>query len=135
MISKLYNLNKSKQEQNITLKQKLLHKLKNINDKINEIEESLNKVGVEKFGAIGDFKLLAIHKETMKHDIIKLNYEKNSLNKQIQKYDTIINNYEKEIEKYSYLINEQKKQKLLKQIKYDEQIASEYMQSKYIKNM
>ena len=135
MITKLYNLNKSKQEQNIILKQKLLIQIKEINDKIISIDESLIKTSVEKFGAIGDFKLLAMHKNTMKYDKEKLIYQKNSLNQQINKYDIIIKNYEKEIEKFSYLISEEKKQKIKKMIKYDEEIASEYMQAKYIKNM
>ena len=135
MITKLYNLNKSKQEQNIILKQKLLSNLKIIEEKIISIDESLSKDSVEKFGAIGDFKLLAIHKNTMKYDKNKLINKKNNLNRQINKYDIIIKNYEKEIEKYSYLINEQKKQKMKKLVKYDEEIASEYMQAKYIKNM
>lgn len=135
MISKLYKLNKSKQEQNISLKEKILMQIKITDEKIKQIDESLVKTGVEKFGAIGDFKLLAIHKNTMKYDKQKLIRQINNLNTQKDKYDKIISEYEKEMEKYSYILNEEKKIKIKKLNKYDEEVAQEYMLSKYIRDM
>ena len=135
MILKLYNLNKLKLEQNISLKQQLKVKLHSIDLEINSIIHALNSTGVDKFGAIRDFKLLAIHKNTLKHDMKILNMEKDNVNNDISKYDKIIVQYQKEMEKYDYLVKEEKKEKRKKLEKYDEDIASEYIQARYIKNM
>jgi len=135
MILKLYNLNKLKLEQNISLKQRLKVKLHEIDLEIDSIVTSLNTTGVERYGAISDFKLLAMHKNKLKHDISLLNLEKDKVNKDILKYDKIIVQYQKEMEKYDYLVKEEKKLKRKKLEKYDEDIASEYIQARYIKNM
>jgi len=135
MISKLYNLNKLKLEQNIMLKQKIKNQISILQNELDSIDAALNTTGVEKFGAIGDFKLLAIHKNTLKYEREKLVSNKNKLNAEMQKYDIIIVSYQKEMEKYDYLLKEEKKAKMKLLEKYDEEIASEYMQAKFIKNM
>jgi len=135
MISKLYNLNKLKLEQNIMLKQKIKNQISILQNELDSIDAALNTTGVEKFGAIGDFKLLAIHKNTLKYEREKLVSNKNKLNEEMQKYDIIIVSYQKEMEKYDYLLKEEKKAKMKLLEKYDEEIASEYMQAKFIKNM
>jgi len=135
MISKLYNLNKTKLEQNVMLKQKIKNQVNILENELDSINNTLNTTGVEKFGAIGDFKLLAIHKSTLKYEKEKLISNKNKLNQEIQKYDIIIISYQKEMEKYDYLLKEEKKEQLKLLEKYDEEIASEYMQAKFIKNL
>jgi len=135
MILKLFNLNKSKLEQNVILKQKTKNKINDINEKIKEIQNELNTCGVDKYGAISDFKLLAMHKDTLKYNKIDLISKINTLKQDLKKYDIIIMNYQKEIEKYKYILNEEKKLKIKKIEKYEENIANEYVQSQYIKNM
>ena len=135
MILKLFNLNKSKLEQNVILKQKTKNKINDINEKIKEIQNELNTCGVDKYGAISDFKLLAMHKDTLKYNKIDLISKINTLKQDLKKYDIIIMNYQKEIEKYKYILNEEKKLKMKKIEKYEENIANEYVQSQYIKNM
>ncbi len=135
MTEKLLQLNKLKLNQNISLKLQKQKHLSDVEKSLISIDESINTTGVEKFGAIGDFKLLAIHKNALKHDKEKLISKKNILIEEVKKYDIIIMSFQKEIEKYDYLIKEDKKLKIKKLIKYDEDIASEYMQSKFIKNM
>jgi len=135
MISKLYNLNKLKINQNISLKQQIKAKIHNIDLEIKDITNSLNTTSVEKYGAIRDFKLLSIHKDTLKHKIKLFNMEKQKCNNDIIKYDAIITKYQKELEKYDYLLKEEKKQKLIDEQKYEEEIASEYVQARFIRNM
>ena len=135
MILKLYNLNKLRLEQNISLKQQLKGKLHNVDTEIESITNTLNSVGVERFGAIGDFKLLAIHKNTLKHEMTILHSQKITIQNEIFGYDKIIIQFQKEMEKYDYLIKEEKKKKLKELEKYDEDIASEYIQARFIKNM
>jgi len=135
MILKLYNLNKLKLNQNISLKQQIKAKIHNINLEIDDVTNSLNTTSVEKYGAIRDFRLLSIHKDTLKHKIKLFNMEKQKYNNDIIKYDAIIVKYQKELEKYDYLLKEEKKQKLIDERKYEEEIANEYIQSKFIRNM
>ena len=135
MISKLYNLNKLKINQNISLKQQIKAKIHNINLEIKDITNRLNTTSVEKHGAIRDFKLLSIHKDTLKYKIKLFNMEKQKYNNNIIKYDGIITEYQKELEKYDYLLKEEKKQKLIDEQKYEEEIASEYVQARFIRNM
>jgi hypothetical protein len=61
--------------------------------------------------------------------------EKQKLSSDIAKYDKLIMKYQKELEKYDYLLKEEKKEKFKKEIKQEEEIASEYIQAKFIKNM
>jgi chromosome segregation ATPase len=135
MISKLYDLNKLKLNQNISKKQQIKSKIHKIDLEVEDISNTLNTASVEKYGAISDFRLLSIHKDTLKHKIKLFNMEKQKLNNDLLKYDKEIMKYQKELEKYDYLLKEQKKEKFKKEIKQEEEIASEYIQAKFIKNM
>jgi chromosome segregation ATPase len=115
-------------------KQQIVNKVNEIENQLESINESLLKMSVNKFGAIGDFKMLAIHKNSMKYEKEKLIIKKNSLSQEVLKYDKIISDFQKEIEKYSYLLKQEKKQKLKDLEKYDENIAQEYIQAKFIVN-
>jgi chromosome segregation ATPase len=131
MILKLYNLNKSQLEQNLMKKQQVVNQIHNLNSKIDELNDSILKMSVNKLGAIGDFKLLAIHKNTMNYEKEKLKVRKITLQNEMNKIDNIINNFQKEIEKYSYLLKKEKKEKIKELEKYDENIAFEYIQSQF----
>lgn len=131
MINKLYKLKQTQLEQQLMLKQQLVAKVFGIDEKIDKIRLDLSTVGVERFGAIGDFKILAIHKNSMKYQKGMLEQEKNLLLNEIKSYDNIIIEFHKEVEKYSYLVKESLKQKIKDEQKNDEMIASEYVLSKY----
>ena len=131
MINKLYKLKQSQLEQQLMLKQQLSSKIFDIDNKMAQIQLELSTVGVEKFGAIGDFKILAIHKNSMRYKKNTLTQEKRLLSNEIKKYEKIIIEHHKEVEKYSYLVKEALKQKIKDEQKQDEMIASEYVLSKY----
>jgi hypothetical protein len=132
MILKLYNLSKLQLNQNIIKQNIIKSKINEIDKKIDDLETQLSRVSVEKYGAIGDFKLLALHKNTLRYEKSILCSHKNILNKDLIKYDKIIIKYQKDIEKYRYLLSEEEKQKTKKIQIYEESIANEYVQSKYI---
>jgi hypothetical protein len=135
MINKLYKLKQTQLNQQYMLKQQLLSKIFDIDTKIQDIQLNISSVGVEKFGAIGDFKILAIHKNSMKYEKYKLEQEKNNLQSEITKFDNIIIEYQKEVEKYKYLVKEALKDKIKEDIKQEEMIASEFVLSKYANKM
>jgi len=131
MINKLYKLKQSQLDQQYMLKQKLISQIANIDEKFNEIQKSINEITVDRFGAISDFTILAIHKETMKYEQQKLNMKKFQLQQEIQKYDKIIVHYQKEVEKYGYLLQQEKKAKLQAELKYEEAVRDDFVQAQY----
>ena len=133
MVQKLYKLKKSQLDQQFMLKQRLLNKINNLESKIKSINYDLASTGVQKYGAIGDFRVLAIHKESMKYEKSNLFKQKSQIEIKVKEYDNIIIKYQQEVEKYSYLLTQQKKVKIKEEQKYDEMVASEYVQSKYNK--
>ena len=135
MIQKLYKLKQSQLDQKLMLKQQLEAKKFDIDKNINDIDNSLSTMGVQKFGAIGDFKILAIHKNSMKYKKSILQQDKKMMENEINRYNNIIIEHQKEVEKYNYLVKEQIKLKLKEQRKQEEMIASEYVLSKYSNKM
>ena len=133
MISKLYKLKKTQLEQQLMLKQQLLSKQFEIENEIEKINLDLTSVSVEKFGAIGDFKILAIHKNSMNHKKMLLENNKQNLIMQIENFNIKIIDFQKEVEKYDYLLKVELKKKIKEEIKVEEMIASEFMLSKYAK--
>ena len=133
MISKLYKLKKTQLEQQLMLKQQLLSKQFEIENEIEKINLDLTSVSVEKFGAIGDFKILAIHKNSMNHKKMLLENNKQNLIMQIENFNIKIIDFQKEVEKYDYLLKVELKKKIKEEIKIEEMIASEFMLSKYAK--
>jgi hypothetical protein len=131
MINKLYKLKQSQLNQQLILKRQLTNRIFEIDKNILDIDYKLSSAGVEKFGAIGDFKILAIHKNSMKYEKSILLQEKETLFIKIEQFDNIIIELQKEIEKYDYLLKQELKQKLKNERKQDEMIASEYVLSKY----
>ena len=58
-------------------KAQLMSKIEQINLEITLTQNRIDTASVERFGAISDFMILSMHKNTMKQHIIKLNNEKN----------------------------------------------------------
>jgi len=132
MIDKLYKLKQQQINQQILLKQQALSKIEDIDMQIHNTSQSYHSATVDIMGAISDFRVLQIHKETMKDHIIKLNQKKTKLKQQVDYYDTIILSLNKESEQFNYILQEKKKEKFKQIQKLEEIVASEYMQAKYI---
>ena len=132
MINKLYNFKNIQLDQQIVQKKQLLSKIFDIDEKIEQTKMSLSTATVKIFGSIGDFKVLAIHKNSMKFEIAKLEKEKKILQGHILGYDKVIMELQKELEQYGYILKEETKKRLKKDAKNDEMVASEYMQSKWM---
>lgn len=132
MIKKLYNLKKMQTDQKVMEKSGLLSQIQNIENEVEFTNSQITTTTVSKFGAISDFAVLEIHKNTMKSHIIKLEQKKRRLLKEVVKIEEEIVELRKEKEKFDYLVKEEKKRKFKELLKAEEEEASEYMQSKYI---
>lgn len=133
MIDKLYKLKQQQINQQVLLKQQALSKIDDIDKELVKTQHELNTRGLDVMGAISDFVLLQIHKETMKEHIRKLSQNKIELKNKIDGYDAIIVNLNKESEQFNYMLEDIRKEKLKEIEKQEEIVAAEYMQAKYMK--
>ncbi len=133
MIDQLYKLKQQQINQQVLLKQQSLSKINDIDGELVLTNEKLHTTSVDFMGAISDFRVLEIHKDTMKVHIVKLLQNKEHLKKQIEHYDGIIINLNKESEQFNYILQEMKREKLKEIEKQEEIVAAEYMQAKFIK--
>ena len=134
MIEKLYKLKKNQTDLKLMEKAQLVSKIEKINLEIIFTQNKIDTASVDKFGAISDFMILSIHKNTMKMHIQKLNNEKNILNSRVEILVKEIIELQKEAEQFSYILEEEKKDLIKKILLAEEEASSEYMQSKYIMN-
>ncbi len=134
MIDKLYNLKKMQTEQKLMEKGLLLSKIEQIDIEILLTQNSIDSARVQKFGAISDFTILTIHKNTMKEHIKELENQKNILNMQLEILVKDIIEYQKETEQFKYILDEQKKERLQEKIRLENEAMEEFIQSKYISN-
>lgn len=132
MIDKLYNLKKLQTDQKLMQKGQLMSRISKIEDEIMVTETKISTTSVQRHGAISDFAVLAIHKNTMKEHVVKLNNEKNNLYKQLERLVLEIVELQKQTEQYGYILKEEKKEALQKILMLEEEASSEYIQSKYI---
>jgi len=134
MINKLHKLKQQQINQQVLLKQQSLSKIDDIDIELQSTHNAYHGATLDVMGAISDFRVLQIHKDTMKEHIIQLSQKKATLKKQVEYYDTIIVSLNKESEQFNYILQEDKKKHLKKIQKDEEIIAAEYMQAKYIQN-
>jgi Fe2+ or Zn2+ uptake regulation protein len=132
MINKLYNLKNLQIEQQVLQKQQLLASVDTIVKEIEETTQNILGATVQTLGAISDFKILEIHKSTMKNHITKLEQEKSHLLMEIEHYGQIIMQLNKEMEQFKYIKEQQAKEKVKKLIKTEDEMANEYMESKWV---
>ena len=132
MIDKLYDLKKMQTDQKLMEKGQIIAKLNHIDDEIMFTDNKIKTTSVQKHGAISDFAVLAIHKNTMKMHIAKLESQKRVLNLQLEEIVKEIVQLQKETEQYGYMLEEQKQEELRRIILSEEEASSEYIQSKYI---
>lgn len=95
-------------------KAQLMSKIEKIDIEITLTKNRIDTASVEKHGAISDFMILTIHKNTMKMHIKELNNEKNILNMQVENLLEDIIQLQKEAEQFSYILQEEKKKLLEK---------------------
>ena len=133
MIKKLYKLKKNQTDQKLMQKAQLESKIEKLNIEITLTQNSIATASVEKFGAISDFTILTMHKNTMKMHIQKLNNEKNNINLQVEAIIQEIIELQKETEQFGYILDEERKEKMKKILLEEEEASNEYIQSKYIK--
>ncbi|MGB5867703.1 MAG: hypothetical protein WBG69_07515 [Arcobacteraceae bacterium] len=134
MIEKLYKLKQQQINQQVLLKQQSLSKINDIEIELQNTHQAYHSATLDIMGAISDFRVLQIHKDTMKEHMIKLSQNKAQLQKQVDFYDNNIVALNKESEQFNYILQENKKERLKKVEKYEELVSSEYMQAKYIQN-
>ncbi len=115
-------------------KAQLVSKIEKIDLEIIFTKNKIDTASVDKFGAISDFMILSMHKNTMKQHIQKLNNEKNILNSRVEVLVKEIIELQKESEQFAYILEEEKKERIKRILLAEEEAASEYMQSKYISN-
>jgi hypothetical protein len=133
LIEKLFNLKKNQTDQKLMQKAQLESKIEKLNIEITLTQNSIATASVEKFGAISDFTILTMHKNTMKMHIQKLNNEKNNINLQVEAIIQEIIELQKETEQFGYILDEERKEKMKKILLEEEEASNEYIQSKYIK--
>jgi hypothetical protein len=134
MIDKLFKLKQQQINQQVLLKQQSLSKIEEIERELYNTNNAFHSATLDVMGAISDFRVLQIHKETMKEHMIKLSQEKAQLKQKVDYFDSIILLLNKESEQFNYILQENKKEELKKIQKLEEIVASEYMQAKYIQN-
>lgn len=134
MIKKLLNLKKMQTNQKILERTKMQNRVEELEAEIMLTQHQMATTSVNKHGAISDFAILQIHKNTMKAHIAKLNVIKNRLVQKIDKANEELKELLKESEQFSYLVQEQKKIELKEILKREEESTAEYMQSKYVAN-
>ncbi len=132
MIKKLYNLKKLQIDQMLVEKSQLTSRIEEIENEIMLTNNQMVTATVSRCGAISDFAILQIHKNTMKSHILKLQREKNNLEKTVEDLLLLIIELQKESEQFDYLVKEEKKKKFKAVIKAEDEEAAEFMQSKYI---
>lgn len=132
MIDKLYNLKKTQTDQKMMFKAEIMNSIDIYNNQIEELKRNINTASVDRFGAISDFKVLEIHKNTLRMNVKKLESQRSVLLVKLKKLDIEIVELQKQKEQYAYILDEQKKEGFKKILKEEEEASSEFVQSKYI---
>lgn len=132
MIDQLYSLKKLQSDQKLMEKAQLQSKINQLDAEIMLTHNQINSACVQRFGAISDFAVLEMHKNTMKEHVKKLESEKLGIAAKMEKVIEEIIELQKETEQYEYILDEIKQEKQLKVLKAEMEAAEEYVQSKYI---
>ena len=132
MIKKLFKLKEQQINQQLMLKQEIVSKINELDIDLQKTHHAYHNTTIDVIGAISDFRVLEIHKATMKEHIIKLLQKKEYLTKQLTIYDDAIIVLNKESEQFKYIMTEEAKLKIKAVNKQEELVASEYMQAKFI---
>lgn len=132
MIDQLYNLKKTQTDQKLMQKGLLLSKIERFEAEILITKTQIDSASVQKFGAISDFAVLEMHKNTMRLHIQELKKNKKLLNEELELLIKDIIELQKETEQFGYILEEQKQEAIKRMLVAEEEEANEYIQSKYI---
>ncbi|WP_122893927.1 hypothetical protein [Arcobacter peruensis] len=132
MIDQLYNLKKTQTDQKLMQKGLLLSKIERFEAEILITKTQIDSASVQKFGAISDFAVLEMHKNTMRLHIQELKKKKKLLNEELELLIKDIIELQKETEQFGYILEEQKQEAIKRMLVAEEEEANEYIQSKYI---
>lgn len=129
----MYELKKNQIEQKLIEKASINHKILQIENEIKDTQIRINTISVDKLGAISDFVILAMHKDSLRFHIKNLTLDKNNLEKKSEELLEEIVELQKESEKYKYILEEDKLKKNKDFL--DSQVleSEEFIQSKYIR--
>lgn len=133
MIEKLYDLKKTQTDQKISEQGQVQGQINQLDEEISQTNQNINTATVTPHGAISDFSILQLHKNTMKIHVSKLENQKNLLLSKLQKIQEEVIELQKETEQYAYILKEEQKEMLKRALIAEEEASTEYMQSKYIK--
>lgn len=78
MIEKLYDLKKTQIDRKLVEKGQLMQQIDAIETELTITQTKINTTGVQPHGAISDFAILQMHKNSMKQHMLKLEAKKNS---------------------------------------------------------
>ena len=123
----MYKLKKNQTDQKLVQKSQLLAKIEQITIEITLTQNRIDTATVQKHGAISDFMVLTIHKNTMKMHINELKNQKSILNEQVESLVKDIIQLQKEVEQFSYILEEEKKELLKKKLLLENEEANEYI--------
>jgi hypothetical protein len=132
MIDKLYQLKQKQINQQVLQKQQLINKVELLDKELEQTIETLNNASVKSMGSISDFRVLEIHKQTLKDHMVKIGEQKMHYLKQIEHYNMAIVDLNKQSEQFLYILQEEKKKRKKEIMKLEELASAEYMQSKFI---
>lgn len=133
MIAKLFNLKTNQRDQQLTIKSQIDSRIEQIESEIALTKHSIDTASVQKNGAISDFVILTMHKDTMRMYIQKLQNEKLTLNKDLEKIIEKIVELQRESEQFKYILEEQKQEAKVAALKLEQDEIEEFIQSKYIR--
>lgn len=133
MIAKLFNLKTNQRDQQLTIKSQIDSRIEQIESEIALTKHSIDTASVQKNGAISDFVILTMHKDTMRMYIQKLQNEKLTLNKDLEKIIERIVELQRESEQFKYILEEQKQEAKVAALKLEQDEIEEFIQSKYIR--
>ncbi len=132
MFDKLYNLKKVQTDRKLMEKSQVENEIERIDLEITLIQQKINTTSVDKFGAISDFAILTMHKDSLRLDIKNLQEQKKMYEEDLEEIKKELQEVQKEQEQFKYLLEEEKKLKIQKVLKDEQEQAEEFIQSKYI---
>lgn len=132
MIQKLFDLKELQIEQHLLLRQQFVSKQSDLKENIALLQVEINTRSVELLGAIRDFQMLEMHKQSLKELIRQMNKEVQMCEEQIQIQNQMIATLMHEKEQFKYILDTQKNEKIKKTLKDFEEQSSELIQYRYI---
>lgn len=132
MFKKLYELKKIQTDKKVMERVQVENEIERIDLEIMLLQQKINTATVDKFGAISDFAILTMHKDSLRLDIKNLQEQKKLYYNDLEEIKKELVEVQKEQEQFAYLVEEEKKLKIAKMLKDEQEQADEFIQSKYI---